>query len=112
MVSKGAYLAFSAEVLQSMIGYVPSWTRSEYYDAHGHENPITSEFLKNHKGPFPGAPDIPHANDGIARADASVTSRVLKSFFKSKDTPYFSPEEVANLLDAAHVTAYHHQPVS
>ena len=95
-----------------MVGYVPSWTRSEFYEAHGHENPITSELLKKNKENFPGAPDIPHANDGIARADASVSSKVLKNFFKSKDTPFFSPEEVANLLDAAHVTAYHDQPVS
>ena len=99
------------DVVKSVVGKVPQMEKNSLYEPTGHENPISARQLSNLKGRYPGAPRDPPHQDGPARAEASGCSDLLKSFFKAPDTPYFSPEEVANIVDFAQLVAVNVQPV-
>ena len=103
------------DVFNSIVGNMPRMEAGLFYEPTGHENPFNSSQLNNYKHRYlPGQPREERPIDGPGRVEASVESPILQGFFKklSRDAPYFSPREVANVTDFAKLTATIQQPVS
>ena len=105
-----------------MIGPVEKRDSGWYYRANGYEDPETANLLRRNasnsdrtddftgepvEDPFEEREDLPEEN-----FDHLVNNDTLKSFFNSRNTPYFNPVDVANIMDNAQVIHVLQQPVS
>ena len=102
-----------------MIGPVEKRHVGWYYRANGYEDPVTANFIRRNASntvnidTFTGEPEEEEREEVVEENfDHLVNNETLQSFFNSRNTPYFNPVDVANVMDNAQIIHALKQPVS